>query len=491
VTPTARDTAAAFREGVLTARAAVESALARLEAWEPSLHAFLAVDGARALERARELDERRARGEALGVLAGVPVAIKANMCLEGLEASCGSRILAGWTPPYTATFVRRLLDADAVVIGATNMDEFAMGSSGENSAFGPSANPWAQAYIPGGSSSGAAAAVAAGVVPIALGSDTGGSVRQPAALCGVTGMKPTYGRVSRHGLVAFASSLDQVAPLARTADDVQLALAVISGRDPLDSTSLDAPAIDAPHAENGRLDGLRIGRPVGWFADGIDDDVRADVEAALAHLVALGADLVEVDLPLTPHAIATYYVVATSEASTNLSRFDGVRYGLRAGGDLGLQEMIAATREAGFGREVKRRILLGTHALSAGYRDAWYRRALRVRRRIADDFERAFESCDLIAGPTSPTPAFRLGERSNDPVAMYRADVLTVPASLAGLPAASVPCGFAQRDGVRLPVGLQLVGPSLADERVLAAARAFQATTDWHAALPPAPGEEQ
>lgn len=488
-TATAAAISAAVRDGSLGARDAVESALARRDAWEPTLSAFLATDDERALDRAAQVDARRARGDALGVLAGVPVAIKANMCLEGLEASCGSRILAGWTPPYTATFVQRLLDADAVVIGATNMDEFAMGSSGENSAFGATSNPWDPGRAPGGSSSGSAAAVAAGVVPLALGSDTGGSVRQPAALCGVVGMKPTYGRVSRYGLIAFASSLDQVSTLARTVDDAGLALALMSGRDERDATSHSAGAMTLPEGAPGGLSGLRVGRPREWFEEGVDGDVRAAVEAALDHLGRLGAEVVDVDLPLTPHAIATYYVVATSEASTNLSRFDGVRFGLREGGDGGLQDMIAATREAGFGAEVKRRILLGAHALSAGYRDAWYRRALKVRHRIAGDFAAAFEDCDVIAGPTSPTPAFLLGERTTDPVAMYRSDVLTVPASLAGLPAISVPCGRADRGGARLPVGLQLVGPRLADTRLLEVARAYQAETDWHTPLPPRPGD--
>jgi aspartyl-tRNA(Asn)/glutamyl-tRNA(Gln) amidotransferase subunit A len=358
-----------------------------------------------------------------------------------------------------------------------------MGSSGENSAFGPTRNPWAVGRAPGGSSSGSAAAVAAGVVPLALGTDTGGSVRQPAALCGVSGFKPTYGRVSRYGLVAFGSSFDQVSPLARSALDLELTLSVVSGRDPADSTALDADAVVREPGDD--LRGVRVGVPAEYLGDGLEDGVRARVEEAIEDLLRLGAERVDVSLPHTEHAIATYYVIANAEASSNLARYDGVRYGARVDGDGTLHGMFAATRSAGFGDEVERRILVGTYVLSAGYQEAWYGRAQRVRTLVAGDFARAFEACDLIVGPTSPTTAFALGERTGDPVAMYLSDVLTVPVSLAALPAASVPCGLADAGGDRLPVGLQIVGPALADARVLRAARVFQSATRHHQAVPP------
>jgi aspartyl-tRNA(Asn)/glutamyl-tRNA(Gln) amidotransferase subunit A len=477
--------AADVAAGRISARALAEQALARLERLDGRLHAFLAVERERALAAADAVDRARAAGQRLGRLAGVPVALKANMCLAGAEASCGSRILAGYRPPYTATFVQRLLDAGAVPIGLTNMDEFAMGSSGENSAFGPTRNPWDLARTPGGSSSGSAAAVAAGIVPLALGSDTGGSVRQPAALCNLVGFKPTYGRVSRYGLIAFASSLDQVSPLARSVRDVELALEVIGGHDALDSTSLrEGP----PRALAPGVGGLRIGVPREYLPETLDPGVRRPIEQALGALERLGAKLVPISLPTSRYGIPTYYVVATAEASSNLARYDGVRYGPRppeAAARASLQALIAAAREHGFGDEVKRRILLGTYVLSSGYYEAWYRRGLKVRRLILGDFERAFAEVDLIAGPTSPTPAFALGERSADPVAMYLSDVLTVPASLAGLPAVSVPAGFVAAAGARLPIGLQLIGPSLADARVLAAARAYEESSGHARELSP------
>jgi len=455
-----------------------EAALAALARLEPRLNAFLVVLADRARARAAELERERAAGATPGALHGVPVALKANMCLAGVEANCGSRILAGYKPPYTATFVQRLLDAGAVVIGMTNMDEFAMGSSSENSAFGPTHNPWDLARTPGGSSSGSAAAVASGIVPLALGSDTGGSVRQPAALCNLAGFKPTYGRVSRYGLVAFGSSLDQVSPFARSVRDLELALSVIAGHDERDSTSLPEPA-PIPEHDGARLDGLRVGVPKEYFPEVLSGGVRRASEAALATLRGLGAELVPVALPHTELAIPTYYVVATAEASSNLARYDGVRYGARSAGDGSLQGMYAATRAAAFGAEVKRRILLGTYVLSAGYYDAWYGRALKVRTLLRRDFEQAFEQVDVLAGPTSPTAAFRLGEKAGDPVAMYLSDILTVPVSLAGLPAVSVPCGFVDEDGTRLPIGLQLAGPARADARVLRVARCFESATDF------------
>ena len=473
---------ASILDGARSERDAVEEALARIERFDGELGCFLSADREAALAHADELARERAGGHLPGPLHGVPVALKSNMCLEGREANCGSRILAGYRPPYTATFVQRLIDAGAVPIGMTNMDEFAMGSSGENSAFGPTRNPWDASRTPGGSSSGSSAAVAAGLVPIALGSDTGGSVRQPAALCGVSGFKPTYGRVSRYGLIAFGSSLDQVSPLARSTRDLERVMGVISGADERDSTCVPQDAM-LP-AEPGRdLAGLRIGIPDELFPKGVEEGVLERVRAAIAKLVDLGAETKPVRLPTVPHAIPTYYVVATAEASSNLARYEGVGYGLREEGDGSLQGMFAATRAAGFGDEVKRRILLGTYALSSGYYDAWYDRALRVRRLLRQDFDRAFEGVDLVLGPTSPTVAFALGERAEDPVAMYSSDVLTTPASLAGLPAVSTPCGFVDD----LPVGLQLIGPPLQDALVLRVARAFEeATPELRRATPQA-----
>lgn len=462
--------------GRRTAEATLEQCFARIDALDPALHAFLVLDREGALARARRIDAELERGEPAGPLCGVPVALKANMCLEGVETSCASRILAGYRPPYSATFVERLLAAGAIPVGMTNMDEFAMGSSGENSAFGPARNPWDRARTPGGSSSGSAVAVASGMTPIALGSDTGGSVRQPAALCGILGFKPTYGRVSRFGLVAFGSSLDQVSPFARSVRDLETVVEAISGADANDATCLDEPPLQRSGDGTSDLSGWRIGVPREYFPDTFRGDVRARCDEALERLRSLGAELVPVSLPHTGAGVSTYYVVATAEASSNLARFDGVRYGLRAGGDGSLQGMFARTRAAGFGAEVKRRILLGTYVLSAGYYDAWYGRALKVRALIARDFERAFEEVDVLVGPTTPEVAFPLGAKSGDPVSMYLSDALTVPVSLAGLPAVSVPCGLAREGGVELPVGLQIIGPARGDTRVLRAASAFAPT---------------
>ncbi|MCP3917942.1 MAG: Asp-tRNA(Asn)/Glu-tRNA(Gln) amidotransferase subunit GatA [bacterium] len=464
---------AAILAGELSAEQATRAALEAAESRGTALGAFLHVEGDAALARARALDARSRTDGEPGALFGVPVALKANMCLAGSPASCGSRILEGWRAPYDATFVERLLDAGAVPIGATNMDEFAMGSSCENSAFGVTRNPWDVSRTPGGSSGGSAAAVAAGIVPIALGSDTGGSVRQPAALCGTLGFKPTYGRVSRYGLIAYGSSLDQVSPFARSGRDLERVMGVISGADGRDSTCIEAPPLAIEPAPQD-LTGLRVGVPAEYFPTDLDAGVRSAVEAGIDELRTLGAEVHEVRLPHTRYAIPTYYVVATAEASSNLARYDGVRYATRATGDGSLQGMIAATREAGFGDEVKLRILLGTYVLSSGYYDAWYGKASRVRTLIARDFETAFGEVDVIACPTSPSPAFALGEKTDDPVAMYLSDVMTVPASLAGLPAASVPCGALERDGRELPVGLQLIGAARDDAGVLGCARALQ-----------------
>ncbi|PYQ12631.1 MAG: Asp-tRNA(Asn)/Glu-tRNA(Gln) amidotransferase GatCAB subunit A [Acidobacteria bacterium] len=456
--------------------------LDRIAAIDGALGAFLHVAGERALTMARRVDAGLAARASPPPLAGVPVAIKDVLDIEGLPTTCGSRILDGYRPPFTATAVSRLEAAGAVVLGKTNMDEFAMGSSTENSAFRPTRNPWARDRVPGGSSGGSAAAVAAGMAPAALGSDTGGSIRQPAALCGVVGLKPTYGRVSRYGLVAFASSLDQVGPLARTVEDVARVAAALCGWDPRDATSAKSEPTDfAAGLEAGAASpGLRVGVPWRFLAGGVDEGVMTAFGRALEDLRAAGAELVDVDLPHLPYAIATYYIVATAEASSNLARYDGVRYGLRAGaGDL--RRMYGETRDRGFGLEVKRRIVLGTFVLSSGYYDAYYLRAQKVRTLIRRDFERAFAACDVIATPTSPVPAFRFGEKTADPLQMYLADIFTVPANLAGIPGLSLPCGFTQG----LPVGLQLVGRPFDEATLLRAGHAYQTVTSHHRARPP------
>ena len=407
-------------------------------------------------------------GAADGPLAGVPVAVKDLFCVEDVPSYAGSRILEGYRPPYTATSVRKLLDAGAPVLGKTNMDEFAMGSSNENSGFGPVANPWDRERVPGGSSGGSAAAVAAGSAPWAIGTDTGGSIRQPAALCGIVGLKPTYGAVSRYGMIAFASSLDQAGPLTRDVTDAALLFRHMVGQDPCDSTSLAFPEeVALPSAES--LDGIRFGVPPELTGEGIEDGVKAVFEEALGRIEALGGSLEEVSLPHSPHGIAAYYVIAPAEASANLARYDGVRYGTRTT-DADLLSMYEETRDAGFGAEVKRRIMLGTYALSSGYYEAYYGRAQRVRTKIAHDFRDAFAKVDLIVTPTSPTVAFKLGERTDDPWAMYLSDACTVPMPLAGIPAISIPGGLA--DG--LPVGIQLVGPAFSENRILDAAYALE-----------------
>ncbi len=457
--------------------------LARIARVDGALGCFLRVDERGALAQAAAVDEKLARGEDAGPLAGVPVGLKDLFVTDGIETTAGSKILAGWVPPYDGTAVSRLKRAGAVLLGKLNMDEFAMGSSNENSAFGPVRNPWDRARVPGGSSGGSAAAVAAGLCAIALGTDTGGSIRLPAALSGVVGLKPTYGRVSRYGVVAFASSLDQVGPLARTADDCALALEVIAGHDPLDATSIDAPVPRYRDACARPLAGLRVGVPEEWLAAVPHAGVSQLVRDAISILEKGGARIIQIALPNSVHALATYYLIAPAEASSNLARYDGVRYGLRVS-DGDLAGMYAKTRAAGFGAEAKRRIMLGTYALRAGYYDAYYLRALKVRTLIKRDFDRAFEDCDVIAAPTSPVPAFPLGERAADPLAMYLADVYTVPGNLAGLPGLSVPCGFV--DG-KWPTGLQLLGPPLGEAAVLGAAAAYQRATDWHRRRPPEP----
>jgi aspartyl-tRNA(Asn)/glutamyl-tRNA(Gln) amidotransferase subunit A len=460
--------------GELRAEDVVRAAAERIDARDREVRAFLSLAIDAAMAEAREADRRVARGERLP-LAGVPVAIKDVLCTRGTTTTCGSRILEGFRPAYDATAVARLRAAGAVVIGKTNLDEFAMGSSTENSAFGPVRNPWDPSRVPGGSSGGSAAAVAAGMVPAALGTDTGGSVRQPASLCGVVGLKPTYGRVSRFGLVAFASSLDQVGPLAGDVGDCAALLAAVAGRDPRDMTSAPEPVPDYEAALGCGVEGLRLGVPREYFGAGLAGDVSAAVLAALDRLREAGAEVREISLPHTDHAIPAYYLIADAEASSNLARYDGVRYGRRDPGAGGLEEMYRGTRSAGFGPEVKRRIMLGTFALSAGYYDAYYLRAQKVRRLVRRDFEEAFREVDLVACPTSPETAFRLGSRIEDPLAMYRSDVYTVTASLAGLPAISIPCGLGD-DG--LPVGLQLIGAAFDEPRLLAAARALERLLD-------------
>jgi aspartyl-tRNA(Asn)/glutamyl-tRNA(Gln) amidotransferase subunit A len=477
------------------------SYLQRIRRFDEALGCFLCVDEKGALAAAQAVDEKVRDGadEEL-VLAGVPVGIKDMLCTEGLATTAGSKILAGFVPPYDATVVAKLRDAGAIIIGKCNLDEFAMGSSNENSAYKPCKNPWDLTRVPGGSSGGSAAAVAASLCPISLGTDTGGSIRQPAALCGITGMKPTYGRVSRYGVIAFASSLDQVGPLGTSAIDVAQTLQVIGGHDSHDATSLamEQPdylaACQRPLVDKGRR--VRIGVPKEYFAKGLDPRIERCVRDAMARLERDGAELVDVSLPLTEHAVAIYYLVATAEASSNLSRYDGVRYGLRVtakegeplSGPSALVEMYKRTRAAGFGPEVRRRVMLGTYVLRSGYYDAYYRRASQVRTLVARDFAAAFARCDVLLTPTSPVLPFRLGERLHDPLAMYLSDIYTIGCNLAGLPGLSMPCGFVCEPGDEkpLPVGLQILGPALHDAEVLRVAAAYQRLTDWHTRRPTA-----
>ena len=467
----------AVRSGDRSAVEVCESALAAIDACDPLLHAFNTVVRDRALERAATLDRDRPRwrGQALS---GVPVALKDNISTRGVRTTASSKILESFVPPYNATVVEKLEAAGAVIIGKTNCDEFAMGSSTENSAFGATKNPWALDRIPGGSSGGSAVAVAAGMTPLALGSDTGGSIRQPAALCGVVGLKPTYGRVSRYGLLAYGSSLDQIGPLARTVGDAALALSVIAGADEADATSAPEPVPDFTNALTGDVRGARVGVPRALLDEGVDREVSAAIKAALDVLVARGASLVDIELPHAGAAIPVYYLIATAEASSNLARYDGVRYGFRSPieGREELQSMYARTRERGFGPEVKRRIMLGTYVLSAGYYDAYYLKAQQVRTLIKGDYDRAFDRVDVVAMPTSPLAAFKIGERSSDPLQMYLADVFTVSANLAGLPAISIPCGFTTG---RLPIGLQLTGRAFDEATLLRVADAYERDTSW------------
>jgi len=487
---TAAGLIAQMNAGVVSAEEVARAYLDRAEAFK-RLNAFVHLDAEAVLVQARAVDEKRRRGEPLGALAGVPVAIKDVLCVKGEPTTCGSKMLKGFRPPYDATVIEKLKAADAVLFGKVNMDEFAMGSSTENSAYGPTRNPWDEDRIPGGSSGGSAAAVAADLAPLALGSDTGGSIRQPAALCGIVGLKPTYGRVSRYGLIAFASSLDQVGPFAHEVADAALLLGVLAGRDPRDATSVDSlvpdyrAGLDVPPAS------LRIGLVREHYGEGLDPEVEAAIREAVRVYEAAGATVKDVSLPHSKYGIPAYYIVAPAECSSNLARYDGTIYGHRAADfaptgpeeeDLPpLVRMMMASRAEGFGPEVKRRIMLGTFALSAGYADQYYNQALKARRLIRNDFDAAFREVDVLIGPTTPTAAFRLGEKTADPLAMYLSDIYTITANLAGIPGLSLPCGLT---AAGLPIGLQLLAPAFAEETLLRTARVFEAATDWHEKRP-------
>ncbi len=474
-----------LRAREISSEEATRAYLKRIEETEGRVRAYLSVLGEEALAAARAADRRLREGESSSPLLGIPVAVKDLLCMKGTRTTCASKILETFTAPYDATAVALLKGAGAVILGKLNMDEFAMGSSTERSAFGPTRNPWNLDAIPGGSSGGSAAAVAARSAAATLGSDTGGSIRQPAACCGVVGMKPTYGRVSRYGLVAFASSLDQIGPFARDVRDCALLLTAISGHDPRDSTSAKEPVPDYARGLDAGVRGMRIGIPKEYFVPGMDPEVEAAVREAVRVMEGLGAGIEEVSLPHTEYALPVYYILAPAEASSNLARYDGVRYGPRAEGESEygpLFGMYAATREAGFGEEVKRRIMLGTYALSSGYYDAYYTKAQRVRTLVCRDFRAAFERVDVLLSATAPTAAFRLGERMTDPLSMYLSDILTIPCNLAGLPGLSLSCGFTSGG---LPIGLQLVGRAFGEQAVLRAAAAFEGATGHHRALPP------
>jgi len=471
-----------LREGQFPSRELVQAALDRIDSLEPSLHAFLHLAAESVLKQADAADHVGVTGQS--PLYGIPIAIKDVLTVDGMPATAGSKILEGFRPPYTATAVKRLQDAGAIVIGKTNTDEFAMGSSTEHSAYGVTHNPWNLSRVPGGSSGGSAAAVAARLVPAALGTDTGGSVRQPASFCGVTGLKPTYGRVSRYGLIAFGSSLDCVGAFGRTAEDVAVIFEIMAGRDPLDATSADLP-IESPstslHSAQGRgLQGIKIGVPQEYFIEGMQAEVKEGTQAAIAQLETLGAEVCEISLPHTEYALPVYYILAPAEASANLARFDGVRYGPRAEAD-SLRDVFFKTRGQKFGAEVTRRIMLGTYALSAGYYDAYYGQAQKVRTLIKRDFETAFEQVDLIACPATPTTAFEIGVHKGDPLSMYLEDVFTLPASLAGVPGISFPVGF---DAKRLPIGMQLIAPHFREDLLFKATHIYQQATDWHKRKP-------
>ncbi|WP_341527279.1 Asp-tRNA(Asn)/Glu-tRNA(Gln) amidotransferase subunit GatA [Nostoc sp. UHCC 0302] len=468
-------------------RSAVEitqEALERIQALEPKLHSFLYVTAEQALEQARAVDGKIAAGEEIGILAGIPIGVKDNMCTKGIPTTCASRILENFVPPYESTVTQKLADSGAVMVGKTNLDEFAMGGSTENSAYQVTANPWDLSRVPGGSSGGSAAAVAADECVVALGSDTGGSIRQPASFCGVVGMKPTYGLVSRYGLVAYASSLDQIGPFAQTVEDAAILLSAIAGYDPKDSTSLkvDIPDYAASLKPDLKARGkIRIGVIKETFGEGLDSVVEQAVTKALEQLQHLGAEIDVVSCPSFRYGVPSYYIIAPSEASANLARYDGVKYGLRAPDADNLLSMYTRTRATGFGAEVKRRIMIGTYALSAGYYDAFYLKAQKVRTLIKQDFQKAFQKFDVLVSPTAPTTAFKAGEKTTDPLSMYLVDLMTIPVNLAGLPGLSVPCGF---DDQGLPIGLQLIGNVLREDQLFQVAYAYEKSTSWHLRKP-------
>lgn len=468
-------------DGGATAESITQQHLDVIRERDPVLHAFHFVDADGALEQACQIDSKKKLGKPLGRLAGVPIAIKDVICIRGTPTTCGSKILENYRPPYDAHVITALRNADAILIGKTNMDEFAMGSSTENSAFGPTRNPWDLDRTPGGSSGGSAAAVASQQVPLALGTDTGGSIRQPASYCGVVGLKPTYGRVSRYGLVAFASSLDQIGPIATNVDDAALLLEVISGHDSRDSTSADQPVMAYTDTVKEPVESLTIGVVQEHFGEGLDCEVEKSIREALSVFQSLGAKIKDVSLPHSKYAVATYYLIATAEASGNLARYDGVHFGHQAKKFQNLTDMNCKSRGEGFGAEVKRRIMLGTFALSSGYKDAYYNKALQVRRLIQQDFVAAFRECDVLIGPTAPSAAFKIGEKSADPLAMYLSDIYTISSNLAGIPGISIPCGVTKSG---LPIGLQIVAPPFAEEKLLRGARMFERATDWHTRRP-------
>jgi aspartyl-tRNA(Asn)/glutamyl-tRNA(Gln) amidotransferase subunit A len=478
---TASELSGLLARGDMSAEQLASIYLQAIQARDGRVRAFLSVDGEGTLAQARAVDAKRKAGQPLGKLAGLPVAIKDVLCTRGQRTTCGSKMLANYVPPYDAHVIARLRAADALLIGKTNMDEFAMGSSTENSAFQITRNPWDLERIPGGSSGGSAAAVAADLAPLALGSDTGGSIRQPAGLCGIVGLKPTYGRVSRSGLIAYGSSLDQVGPFAHDVHGAALLLEVIAGHDCRDSTSVNRPVPAYAATLDDPVRSLTIGVAREFWGEGIDAEVEQAVRAALKVYEGGGAIVKEISLPHSSYCVATYYLVATAEASSNLARYDGVHYGHRATEYDGLADMVSKSRGEGFGAEVKRRIMLGTYALSSGYIDAYYLKALKVRRLIKSDFDKAFAGCDVIVGPTTPTPAFKIGEKADDPLAMYLSDIYTIGANLAGLPAASIPCGFTKAG---LPIGLHIIAPPFAEETLLRVARMYERATDWHTRRP-------
>jgi aspartyl-tRNA(Asn)/glutamyl-tRNA(Gln) amidotransferase subunit A len=478
------------RQLVQKERSAVEitqESLERVQAIEPQLHSFLCVTAERAITQAEQVDAQIAAGKDIGLLAGIPIGIKDNLCTQGIPTTCGSRILENFVPPYESTVTQKITDAGAIVVGKTNLDEFAMGGSTETSAYHPTANPWDTSRVPGGSSGGSAAAVAADECTVSLGSDTGGSIRQPASFCGIVGMKPTYGRVSRFGLVAFASSLDQIGPFARTVEDAAILLGAIAGHDPKDSTSLNVEVPDYTKFLTPDLKGKKIGVIRETFGEGLDPAVEGSVQAAIAQLKELGAEIQDISCPRFRYGIAAYYIIAPSEASANLARYDGVKYGFRVDQPETILDMYERTRAQGFGAEVKRRIMIGTYALSAGYYDAYYLKAQKVRTLIKQDFDRAFEHVDALVCPTAPTTAFKLGDKSTDPLSMYLVDLMTIPVNLAGLPGMSIPCGF---DGQGLPIGLQIISNALREDQVFQVAYAYEQATDWHRHHPTLNGTE-